>query len=402
MIIGVAILIKVFLLYYSVVRVPEAKLVRDSYIYLNAGEAIVSAGEFASRGPDGALQSDFFIAPGYPFFLVVFHWLLGIPLAGVILIQVILTVLAAFIAYKTAMEIDHRLGFLSLAILLYSPAITMFSLLILTESLFLVFITLFMFYFVKYLKTGRVKFVVLAGLMFAAAVYVRPGPYLLGIAIAAFVIYANVTHRMKTAVFHAFILLAVIYGLLGLWQIRNYLVFHKAVFSSIISMDVVTGGAFEGLIHSYSRNRDPFTQGAPPILYYINVTWRCALSLFTRPGTFKYLHSPLLALIGKIFSYVVMVFWMGGFLYGITKIRRNIYYQFLLLIIICFACGTIIVEMWNVGERYRVPMMPFIAIISAYGWASLFSVKPWSKDQGFFLSRRRNTSAIFANGRTLA
>jgi|GEM_PF-842265 len=374
-IIGAALLIKALLLYFSVVHVPQARLVRDSYIYLNAGEAIASAGEFASRGPDGTLQSDFFIAPGYPFFLVVLHWLLGVPLAGVISIQVILTVLAAFIAYKTAIEIDDRLGFLSLAILLYSPAITMFSLLILTESLFLLFITLFMFYFVKYLKTGRIKFVVSAGLMFAAAVYVRPGPYLLGIAIAAFVVYANVTHRMKTAVFHAFILLAVIYGLLGLWQIRNYLVFHKAAFSSIISMDVVTGGAFEGLIHSYSRNRDPFTQGAPPVLYYINVTWRCALSLFTRPGTFKYLHSPLLALIGKIFSYVVMVFWMGGFLYGITKIRRNIYYQFLLLIVVCFACGTIIVEMWNVGERYRVPMMPFIAIISAYGWVSLFSLK---------------------------
>lgn len=374
-VIGVAILIKVFLLYFSIVHVPEAKLVRDSYLYLNAGETIVSAGEFASRGADGTLQPDYLIAPGYPFFLGVLHWLLGVPLAGVVLVQVLLTVLAAFIAYKAALEIDRRLGFLSLAILLYSPSITMFSLLILTESLFLFFITLVMFCFVKYLKTGRVTFVVLTGLAFAAAVYVRPGFYFLGIAIAAFIIYANATRNRKTVVFHALVLLVVVYGLLGLWQARNYLVFHEVVFSSAISKKVITGGAFEGLIHSYARNRDPFTQGAPPALYYINVTWRCALSLFTRPGTFKYLHSPALAATGKIFSYVVMVFWTGGFLYGITKIGRNIYYQFLLLIVICFACGTIIGEMWNVGERYRVPMMPFIAVISAYGWVSLFSFR---------------------------
>ncbi len=384
-IIGAALLIKAFLLYYSVVHVPQARLVRDSYQYLDTGRTIVSEGVFASHGADGQLEPNFFIAPGYPFFLGVLHWLWGIPLAGVISIQVFLTVLAALITYKTAVEIDPRLGFLALAIFLYSPAITMFSLLILTESLFLLFITSAMFCFIKYLKTGRMKFLVFTGLTFAAAVYVRPGPYFLGIVMAAFVIYANVTHKMKTAVFHAFILLAVIYGLLGLWQIRNYLVFHKAVFSSIISMDVVTGGAFEGLIHSYSRNRDPFTQGAPPALYYINVTWRCALSLFTRPGTFKYLHCPLLAVIGKIFSYIVMAFWMGGFLYGVTKIRRNVYCQFLLLIVVCFACGTIIVEMWNVGERYRVPMMPFIAIIAAYGWTSLFSLK---NDRGKLLKTK--------------
>ncbi|MFB3918845.1 MAG: ArnT family glycosyltransferase [Candidatus Velamenicoccus archaeovorus] len=374
-IIGAALLIKAFLLYFSIVHVPHARLVRDSYQYLDTGRAIVSEGVFASHGAGGKLEPNFFIAPGYPFFLGVLHWLWGIPLAGVIAIQVFLTVLAALITYKTAMEIDHRLGFLALAIFLYSPAVTMFSLLILTESLFLLLITSVMFCFIKYLKTGRMKFLVLTGLAFAAAVYVRPGPYFLGMVMAAFIAYANVTGNRKRAVGHAFVLLVVAYGLLGLWQIRNYLIFHKAVFSSIISMETVTGGAFGGLFHSYSRNQDPSTLGAPPLLYYINVSWRCALSLFTRPGTFKYLHCPLLAVIGKIFSYIVMVFWMGGFLYGVTKIRRNVYYQFLLLIVICFACGTIIVEMWNVGERYRVPMMPFIAIIAAYGWASLFSLK---------------------------
>jgi hypothetical protein len=324
-------------------------------------------GTFATRETDGTLTPNFFIAPGYPLFLGVLHRLLNIPLSGVILIQVLLTIITAFITYKAAIEIEHRLGLLSLVIILFSPTINIFSLLILTESLFLFFITLFMFYFIKYLKSGKIKFVILAAFMLTISVYVRPGPYLLGIAIAVFIIYANVTGNIRTGILHAFIFLTVAYSLLGLWQIRNYLIFGKATFSSIISMDSIN----RGLFHSYSRNHDPFTRGMSPIIYYINVTWRCFLSLMTRPGSFKYLNSPSLNVIAKVIGYLWMIFWITGFILGLTKIKRNIYYQFLLLLILCFASVTIIVEMWNVGGRYRVPMMPFISIISAYGWSSL-------------------------------
>jgi Dolichyl-phosphate-mannose-protein mannosyltransferase len=374
-IIGVAILIKVILFCFSVINDPQSKFVNDSYRYLNTGETMMSAGVFGTRDTNGIPRSDFFIAPVYPLFLGVLHQILKVPLSGVILTQVILTILTAFIAYKAAIEIDSRLGLLTLIILLYSPAITIFSLLILTESMFLLFITLFMFYFVKYLKTGVIRSVLLAGLMFTIAIYVRPGPYFLGIVIAIFIMYANVMHDIKMAIFHALVFLGVVYGLLGLWQIRNYLIFGKAVFSSILSVNTLNSGLF----HSYAINHDPSTQGMPPILYYINVTWRCFLSLMTRPGSFKYFHCPPLTVIGKVIAYFWMVFWMVGFLIGVTKIKRNVYYQFLLLVIACFAFGTIIVMMWNVGERFSIPMIPFIAIISAHGWVSLFSLKMESR-----------------------
>lgn len=370
-IIGFAILIKVILFCFSIINDPQSKFVNDSYRYLNTAETMVSAGIFGTRDTDGTPKSDFLIAPVYPFFLGVLHQILRIPLGGVVLIQVMLTIFTAFIAYKAANEIDPRIGLLTLVILLYSPVITVFSLLILTESVFLLFITLFMFYFVKYLKTGMIKFITLAALMFAIAVYIRPGPYFLGIAVAFFVIYANVTHNIKTAIFHALILLAVAYGLLGLWQIRNYLIFGKASFSNTISIGIINNGLF----HSYSRNHDPSLQGMSPIPYYINVTWRYFLSLMTRPGSFKYFHCPPLTVIGKVIGYPWVVFWMTGFLIGITKIKRNLYYQFLLLVIVCYLCGTIVVMASDVGERFRVPMIPFIAIISAYGWVYLFSLK---------------------------
>lgn len=365
-IIVAAILIKFILFCFSISYSPNSKLVNDSYRYLDTAEAMMLKGVFGTPDANGVLKPDFFIAPLYPLFLGVLHYLLNLSLNGLIFIQVLLTIATAFIVYKTAMEIDNQIAFLAFVLILYCPVITIFSLLILTETLFLFVMTLFMFFFVKYLKTFKVRYVMLAALMFSAAVYVRPGPYYLGIAIAAFVVYANIKRGIKTAIIHGLIFLGLIYGLLALWQIRNYLVFGDTGFSRILSTHAVTNG----LVHSYSRDKELSIQGVSPVFYYINATWRYLVSLMTRPGSFKYLGSFPLTVAGKIFGYPWVVFWMTGFLIGLTKIRRNIYYQFLLFIIICFVSGTIIVMTFNVGERFRIPVIPFIAIISAYGWVS--------------------------------
>jgi hypothetical protein len=42
--------------------------------------------------------------------------------------------------------------------------------------------------------------------------------------------------------------------------------------------------------------------------------------------------------------------------------------------VINYVCGSIIGEMWNVGERYRIQMEPFLAVLSAYGWILLISL----------------------------
>jgi hypothetical protein len=44
---------------------------------------------------------------------------------------------------------------------------------------------------------------------------------------------------------------------------------------------------------------------------------------------------------------------------------------FQLFTILYFTIVSIAGGMWVVGERFRVPIMPFIAVISAYGWMSL-------------------------------
>ena len=124
---------------------------------------------------------------------------------------------------------------------------------------------------------------------------------------------------------------------------------------------------------SFERNNDPISKGLPPAAYYCNVTARCFLSLFTRPATFKYFGNRALTVAGKIFSYPWIAFWMAGLLVGLAKMRGNVNYYFLAFMIFYFTATTIVATMWGSGPRFRIPMVPFIAILSAYGWQKIRS-----------------------------
>ncbi len=243
----------------------------------------------------------------------------------------------------------------------------------------------------RYLKNRNVNYAILSALILAAATYVRPISYYLGFAIALFIIYgmefqklipttenrqkiiakrfscANGKQNFKKAFAHAIIFGLIVYSLLGIWQIRNYIRCGDFAFSAVEQANL----SCNGLFRSYARNTDIHTKSMAPVPYYVNVSFRCLMSLMTRPGNFKYFQCEPLNLGSFVFSYPWMVFWLSGFMWGVIKIGKNIYLQFMLFIVFYFIAVSIGGGMWVVGERFRVPMMPFIAIISAYGWASL-------------------------------
>jgi len=75
-----------------------------------------------------------------------------------------------------------------------------------------------------------------------------------------------------------------------------------------------------------------------------------------------------------VLAYPWTALWMAGFVWGITKVGRNLYLQFMFFVVLYFIVTSVGALMWDVCERLRVPMMPFIAIISAYGWINLLSL----------------------------
>jgi hypothetical protein len=382
---AIAIIIKLSLFAFAAIHATQGKLLPDSYGYLKLADALSSTGAFATQNENGTLTYETFRTPGYPAFLAIFHGLMKIPLDGIILIQIAMTLLTAFIVYKTALMIEPRIAFLSAVIILFDPPITIFSLTILTESLFLLLIVMFMFEFTLYLKTtsssnsDRAHFsvphrhLILSAIALAIAAYARPVGYYLGFVIPFFILYANGRENFWKSLKHALIFIVIVYSIIGLWQVRNYIRFHNISFCGSDGYNLSSVGLFK----SYVRSTDPYTKGMAPLPYYINVSFRSLLSVMTKPGHFKYFQSEPLRIGGYIFSYSFMAFWLMGFVWGIVSMRRNIYLHFILFVALYFITASVVGQMWVMGDKLRVPMMPFIAIISAYGWMLLFDIKTY-------------------------
>ncbi len=371
-IIAAAVLIKLFLFAFLVFYAPQGRFQNDSADYIESAGILSSQGTFARAGVNDALRYDLHRAPGYSFFLSILHNAMKLPINAVIFIQILLALLAAGITYKTAAWIDPKIAFLSVVIVLYDPPVSIFSLMILSEILFFFLLACFMLIFVRYLKEKRVYQVIAAALLLAAATYVRPISYYLGVALAVFILYADIrAGSFKKAIAHALVFLVGVYSLLGIWECRNYRLTGSRTFASVIQGNPK---AF-GLWGSFSRQDNQTQNKAQPVVYYAKTASRCFLSLLTRPGQFKYFKSAVLSAVGKAFAYPWMVFWMLGFVIGVVKARRNIYYQFMLFVIAYFIAASIGGAGLLVGERFRVPMVPFIAVLSAYGWSVFYAKK---------------------------
>ncbi|MCX5679815.1 MAG: glycosyltransferase family 39 protein, partial [Candidatus Omnitrophica bacterium] len=334
----VAIIIKLSLFAFVAFYAPQGKMLSDSYGYLNLSDRLAQGWVFTAQSGSGY---EIFRTPGYPLFLAIFHGLIRISLDGIVLIQIAMTLLVAFITYKVAQMVAPGIAFLSAIIILYDPPITIYSLAILSEALFLLLIALFMLSFVLYLKHKKIGYIVLSAFILAVAAYVRPVAYYLGFIISFFTLYANRRENLWKSLKDALIFLAVMYFIIGLWETRNYIFFHDFVFcrSDKYNLDKV------GLFKSYARNMDPYTKGMAPLPYYINVTFRSLTSLMTRPGNFKYFKFTPLTIGGLIIGYPWMVFWLSGFIMGAIRSGRNIYIQFMLFVTLYFIFASVVGQM---------------------------------------------------------
>jgi len=371
-IIAIAVILKLFLFVFLLSNAPQGRFQNDSADYIESAGVISSQGTFARAGADGVLKFDLHRAPGYAFFLAVLHGAIGLPLNAVIFIQVLLGLLAAWITYKAAFCIDSRIAFLSTVIVLYDPPVSIYSLIILSELLFFFLLTCFMYAFVRYLKEKRIIQLVGSALFLVLATYVRPTSYYLGLVLGVFIVYAGIRLvTIKKAIMHALIFVCIVYGLFGLWENRNYKLTGTKTFASVIQ----TNPDGFGLQKSFSKLDPSIRQKTQPVVYYAKTFSKYFLSLMTRPGQFKYFRSTVLSAIGKVLAYPWMIFWMAGIIIGVSRIGGNIYYQFILLMIGYFIAASIGGAGFHVGERFRVPMVSFIAVLSAYGWSVIYAKK---------------------------
>ena len=366
-----ALLIKLALFAYTSFLCPEGKIELDSRAYLKTAGFLADHGTFGWISDGNILIFETFRTPGYPLFLALFHHLWHVPLAGIIFLQILLTAGAAYLTCRAAAFIHPRLGLLSGLLILLDPPTTILSLMLLTESLFLFLLTAFLYCMGTYLKNPGLRRLILSALLLVMCTYVRPVTFYLGVFVAFFVAASGFRSEWKRAVTHALIFALLVYGLLGIWQWRNYRRTGTLSFSTIV-MATLHPEMGTGLVPSYEqfvaeKNPSP----GEKIRFVVSGTTDSVLSLMTDPGTLKYFKSQPLTIAGKVVGYPFMIFWMTGFLAGIPAGRNNKFFAFYLFLIGYFVAVTVGGTFLGACARFRIPMMPLIAVFAAQGWLTI-------------------------------
>jgi len=357
--------IKLAIFGYGMVKMPSYKFMPDTPTYAEPGINLVEKGIFATFTEDGTVKYEVIRTPGYPLFLGFFNKSMGLSFDAIIAIQLLLITFAGYVVYKAAYELDKKIALLAAFIFLFDLPVTMTSLLLLSESLYTVFMAIFMYLFLKYLKTRNIYILISSAVLLIMATYIRPISYYLGLCIAGGVLFSLMTSDFKKALAHCLIFLMVFYSLTGVWSYRNYIRTGTAEFSPIGKMDLQN----MGLTHKYAREIRSKDIKTTPALYYTGQAAECINIFFTRPGTLKYLRSVPIKVLSKVFGYPWVVFWIAGLFFA----RYNkVTHLFLLFTILYFMAVSVVGVGLCVGSRFRAPVMPLISILSASGWMVLY------------------------------
>lgn len=228
-----AALVRLALLAIALVGGGPAALFRpDTLSYLKPGQALLLHGAYVN---DGA--PEIFRPPGYPLFLGL-TTLAGGPLLTA-LIQIALSLLSLALVWQIARRVfaSGRIALGAAWIFAFEPLSLSYSVLLLSETLFLLLFLLSMERLVAFLQSRHLAAIAAAGIWLAAATFVRPVTYYLPVALAlelAITVARVPGLRWKAP---ALWLIATL-PWLALWQLRNRMETGFGGFSSVQAVNL--------------------------------------------------------------------------------------------------------------------------------------------------------------------
>ena len=208
---------------------PKTFLTNDTPTYLKPAESLLRTGRFQygfvgrHTRPD---EPEIVRTPGYPVFLLP-GLAAGHVLPVTITLQVLASCLTVYLVYRITLLLFERRRLAVCCALLYAfePLSILYAGLLVSETLFTTMTMLFLYFLVKYLRTGSTWALLGAAIALAASIYVRPiGYFLPPILACGLVVWGLATRRFRPGrlLAHVALFLIVSMGLTGLWQLRNW------------------------------------------------------------------------------------------------------------------------------------------------------------------------------------
>ena len=208
----------------------------DSRGYHDSAVALQRLGSF-SISTDHPEIPQTYRTPGYPAFLALIYGLFGESWPAATFVQIFISLVTIGVTYALAARIwDERIGLYAAIIVALDPISFTYSMKIMTETLFTLFLILSALYGIRFLQAGgRPAWGLFAGLCLAAATSVRPlSSYLIYPAALGF-LASGLFQKRLSANLAVGILLLLLPSLVfvGAWKARNQRLTGSSAFTSI-------------------------------------------------------------------------------------------------------------------------------------------------------------------------
>jgi 4-amino-4-deoxy-L-arabinose transferase-like glycosyltransferase len=418
-----ALLIRLTLLITVLVKNPDGIYVYDSYGYWNLGYNMFHNGAF-SQNDDVPLDPDYYRTPVYPVFIA-FAELTGPEGVSVIILQIILSVLTCYFVYRLAEEVTKNRFISNTAALIVAldlPSVAI-SAIVLTETLFTFLMVLTFYFFTRFLNNGRRKDLICAALFSGLLILCRPVAFCIPVLFSAFILYRSF-RTIKVFLRNILLYGGIVFFTLSPWLLRNRITFGHFFISVIREHNLLNYQAAAVYAERYGRPlpesqsilrwktfrefkgdayKQPYEYAGfiekeavsvifdSPLIFlkqqvvqvgYFFLKPTCAYfeiqfghwgkGYNTIPKDYKVFESFFkrtgkVTIVLVLFQVIMLLLVYAACIAGIIFMRRQTWMlplSLFLLTIVCFA----VMNLPPVTEaRFRVPVVPLIAIISACG-----------------------------------
>ena len=174
---------------------PEGFYMYDSYGYWQIAFNVKEYGIF-SQSYELPIEPDYYRTPLYPLFIILAESI-QIETLPIIFLQVILGVATCFFTYQLSQLITNNKFISSIAAFLLAvdvPNVVMNNI-VMTETLFSFLLITCIYFFIKYIKTNNLKFLILSAFLCGLSILCRPIAFFMPFFFSVFILFDN---RKKT------------------------------------------------------------------------------------------------------------------------------------------------------------------------------------------------------------
>jgi len=379
---------------------------------------LFESGVFETYGKPEVLRT-----PGYPVFLLPGYVFGNIEIIGIFL-QIFVSILTLFYLYKLTAHITKKQIVAKIVCFLYSiePLSLIFSSgLLLSETLLTAFVVLAVYYFFIFIDNRKTKAIAISVIFFILALYVKPVVIFLPVVLSIYMLIKNVSLQ------HIAVLLITFFIAFSAWSYRNYIAIGSFKFSTVSDVNIslnamsvlyykhvddagmwsipVTQLRREGLDFLFSsagKNKSIDSEFLKDINLYrdreyltifinnISISSKVYLTglfkIVAGIGVSDYFNAFGLSADNKLsfvklmisaLLLIQLIFTYFFFVRGLMIFNEHGVKILLLIIILYF----VLISSGVFGySRFRMPIMPFIEIISGYGFYFYLAKKTKEKE----------------------